>query len=273
MATNQNPRIIFLHIPKTGGMSLYNVLGNQFKKREIFTIPIINKRPAHYKFLDLPQAEKEEIRLLRGHMPFGYHQYFNSPSRYITVLREPVKRVISHYYYVLSRPNHYLYEVVTSRNMTVEEYVVSDITHELDNGQTRSISGIPPEEKCTEEALQMAIKNLDEHFLLASVLDYFDETLIMLKEELGWGYPVYYNENINKKKPTAPVSNEIKKQIAERNKYDIQLYNYVKQKIEAQINANADHIAKEVKKLKWLCYPYQKYGQMRQFLKGVIKGK
>ncbi len=39
-----------------------------------------------------------DIHLLGGHLPFGIYQYLPSDSRYITFLRDPVERTLSHYY-------------------------------------------------------------------------------------------------------------------------------------------------------------------------------
>ena len=62
-------------------------------------------------------------------------------SKYITFLRDPVERLISHYHYVLRRPKHYLYEQVVKDGLSLSDYVTSDISPELSNHQVRMISG------------------------------------------------------------------------------------------------------------------------------------
>jgi hypothetical protein len=262
-----NFKIIFLHLPKTGGLTLYDILERQYKKGEVYTIKIKNKRPALQEFINLPDIEKTKIKVLRGHMPFGYHQFLQEEAKYITVLRNPVDRVISHYYYILEHPDHYLYDKV--KGMKVEEYVISDVTHELDNGQIRDITEIQENEKCTAEHFEIAKKRLEENFLFASVLDYFDEGLIILKDMLGWSYPTYYT--INKKKGDRPkISAEIKAQIAEKNKYDLELYKLAKQKVEAIIQQKPDYYKQEVEKLHKLSYSYRQYGRLKEFVKGIL---
>ncbi len=49
---------------------------------------------------NMPEEKRNKIRCLKGHMPFGLHKYLLNSSVYLTVLREPIERVISHYYFV-----------------------------------------------------------------------------------------------------------------------------------------------------------------------------
>jgi hypothetical protein len=263
-------KLIFLHIPKTGGMTVYDIFDRLYKKEEIYTIKIKNKRPDHQAFYDLPTEEKAKIKVMRGHMPFGFHQYLPEGFKYMTMLREPVSRMISHYSYILDRPNHYLYAPVSK--MTLEQYMLSEVTHELDNGQTRSLSGIPHEVKVTEEHFEMARKNMEEKFILPGVLDYFDECLILWKEMLGWKYPTYYLVNVSKKKKQAKAqaSPELKVKIAARNEFDTRLYQIAKKRLEELIAPQREHLNLEIAKLHQLSVPLKRYGQVKEFVKDLI---
>ena len=87
-------------------------------------------------------ADRARVRIvIRDHAGYGFHRALDQPFTYITMLRDPADRIISHYYFVLRKAGHYLYKEVTSRNMTLRDDVVSGISSELDNGQTRLVSG------------------------------------------------------------------------------------------------------------------------------------
>jgi len=45
------------------------------------------------------QLPEKKIKIIKGHIPVDLHNYLDQQSNYITMLREPVKRVISAYYF------------------------------------------------------------------------------------------------------------------------------------------------------------------------------
>src|SRR5678815_616084 len=100
--TSAKPTVIFLHIPKTAGSTLDKIIDHQYKRTSIFTRAYISMD----EFKILPEAHREKIRVLRGHMHFGVHEYLPQSSIYITILRNPIDRVISHYYMVLRSSNN-----------------------------------------------------------------------------------------------------------------------------------------------------------------------
>ena len=134
--------LVFLHIPKTGGGTLYTILNKRYEKGKIFDIDSSNVYKSIEEFKNFSQKRRLEIKLLRGHMPFGLHEYLPNSSEYITLMRGPVDRIISYYYYLIRTPAHYLYDEVISQNMTLEKFVCSEITTEMDNHQVRLISGV-----------------------------------------------------------------------------------------------------------------------------------
>jgi len=91
--------IIFVHIPKTAGTSLIrNVLRKQITKNDRdFTV---KKEFKHYLFGD--KTFKEKPHVISGHFPFGVHKCFDVEHySYFTFLRNPVQRWISHFLYSL----------------------------------------------------------------------------------------------------------------------------------------------------------------------------
>ena len=63
-------------------------------------------------------------------------------TTYITVLRDPVDRIASHYYYAKRYPTHYLHKEITGRNMSLQDYASARLSDELDNGQVRMLAGV-----------------------------------------------------------------------------------------------------------------------------------
>ncbi len=122
--------LIHMHIPKTGGTSLSSMVKHGFKRDDVFEWT--SHGVVRYSALGLATYEccqqqlenfgLERIRYVAGHVPFGVHRMFDRPAKYITVLRHPVERVISLFYFRMQINEHFLKD---GRTITFEEYVES----------------------------------------------------------------------------------------------------------------------------------------------------
>ncbi len=247
--SNHNPTIkqpiIFIHIPKAAGQTLKLIINRQYKKSKIFSVDGANVDESVEIFKKLPEVRRREIRVLMGHINFGLHSYFLQPATYITMLRNPVDRIISHYYYVLRTPNHYLYNQVTSHNMTLDEYITSGISMEMHNGQTRLLAGINGN---SQELLEVAQKNLQKQFACIGISERFDETLILLKRYFKWRNIFYAKINVAKTRPNKEdISKDTLDLIKKHNELDIYLYRIVKNEFEKIINNQDSSFVKELK--------------------------
>lgn len=101
--------IIFLHIPKAAGTTLLQIIHNPYPAKDCYEFGSdANLSMAYFK--KMPAEQKQYIKMLSGHMSFGLPQFMPQPTTHITILREPVERIISYYYHVLDNPAHYLYD-------------------------------------------------------------------------------------------------------------------------------------------------------------------
>lgn len=272
--------LIFLHIPKAGGRTFHSILNKLYKPSERYLIAgIINE--SIKDFQNLTNDQRENIKLLMGHMPFGLHKYFNNPSIYITMLRNPIDRILSLYYYILRTPTHYLYNVVAGENMSLEDFIYSDIL-EIDNLQTRLLSGSGRDVgfgECSKKLLDISIKNIHEYFAVVGISERFDETLLLMKNELGWKrVPLYLRGNVTKKRPRKKdIPKKIIEKIESLNCLDRELYEYFKKSFNEKINEQGDFFANEVKKYNKLNSLYQQYFSvpmsLLQTLRRIIKAR
>jgi hypothetical protein len=246
--------LIFIHIPKAAGTTLHEVIARQFPRDAVFTIDGAKVRECINEFKNLPEEERRTIRCLKGHMPFGLHRYLSRPVDYITLVRHPVDRVISHYYYVLRQPDHYLHHEVTSRRMSLREYVSSGVSPELSNGQTRLISGVPELDSVTggvavsADVLETAKANLQDHFAAVGLSDRFDESLVLFKRLLGWGNICYVRRNVTRDRPSKEeIPGETIRVIERFNEFDLQLYGFAEQSFEDMIAGQGSSFRNELR--------------------------
>lgn len=269
---NLEVSVIFLHIPKTAGTTLHTILERQYEAHTIFTID--NDKKYIDDFKQLSESQKEKIRLLKGHMYFGLHESFPQPSTYITVMRDPVERVISHYYYVLCDSHNHLHQEVISQNISLKDFVSRGMCRNLDNGQTRHLSTIGADVaygKCSTEMLESAKKNIQEHFAVVGLSERFDETLVLMQKRFQWQVPVYSKQNVNKNRLfKKDISQDTLKVLKSYNQLDIELYQYVKEIFEEQINQQKYSFKTDLKKISLSNRVYQFNNKIYSSYRSVI---
>lgn len=223
--------LIFLHIPKNGGVTFNSILEKQYFEDTIFSIKVIDNIKLNTdEFINLSEEERRKIRVLTGHMLFGLHKYLYGKSQYITFLRKPLNRIISFYYFVLSSPHHRLYNQVIK--MSLYDFAMNINQGDVNNAQIRMISGIDNRE---DIMLEKALVNIDKFFPIIGLLECFNESLILLKEYYGWHYPVYSIRNKTKNRITSnEVDSKTKNAIIELNRGDYQLYDIIEKKFYIQ---------------------------------------
>jgi hypothetical protein len=123
-----------------------------------------------------------------SHGLFGIHQVMKQPYQYITFLRDPRMTYISRLFY---------WKVVKNVQ-ELEQYVAGQYDCNLFcqdlarmfthiGEQTFCISPHYSEPKPTsEQALTLAIQNIEKHFSFIGIAEYFNESLFMLSRHLGY---------------------------------------------------------------------------------------
>jgi hypothetical protein len=230
------PTVVFLHIGKTGGTTLRRVLRRQYPESEMMVVRA-RARPREETLADfakLPEVERARPRLILGHTVFGLHELVPRPSTYITLLRRPVSLVLSQYGFVRRTPGHRHHQA--AQGMGLEEYLTSGLAQEMDNSQTRALAGAVevPYGENPPELLELAKRNVEEHFRVVGLTERFDESLVLFGLAFGWSRLSYVRANVASKRvvPSPAGLAEIER----LNALDLELYDWAERRLQATID-------------------------------------
>ncbi|SDN60276.1 Sulfotransferase family protein [Paenibacillus sp. yr247] len=250
----QKEVILFIHIDKTAGQTLTKIIEDQYHISEVyklkkpFTLETLlneiskakaSKIGCYFEHLEayLNQVPKGDtnINCIYGHIYFGAHRFLNKPYTYITMLREPIDRVISHYYYLQGK-NHF------KTNTSFEDFISDNLNR---NVQTQYISGqFTP--KDTPD-IQKAKENIDKYFSIVGITEMFDESLFLMKKQFGWQDINYSKKNVTVNRPSRDqLSKEIIDLVKRHNELDIELYDYARNMLEQKIHTLDDQSKQEL---------------------------
>tara|TARA_R110000787_G_scaffold188209_4_gene299982 strand:+ start:2138 stop:2845 length:708 start_codon:yes stop_codon:yes gene_type:complete len=119
--------IISLHIPKTAGTTLGYIL-DYGSKRKIFYDYTQYRHEALEQDIAYLEKNKEFIanrfEIIHGHFHYKKYENIFPEAKYITCLRDPLKRTISQYHHIIQEadPQHWLYERLSTGVMDFADF-------------------------------------------------------------------------------------------------------------------------------------------------------
>ena len=216
--SSKQPVLVFIHLPKTGGSTLNGLLFGQFPREKVFHI----LDTSHCEtFLAMSDEERDRFDCIIGHIPACIHNFISRPCRYIVLLRDPLERAISDYYYVLTSSAHPRHEEYTRKKMTLEQNLRAriDFSHQtilnlLLYPNLELFPYIPNIKKwrgyesCSmNEIMEQSKRKLREDFFQAGITDRFEDFVLLLARKLGWRLPYYHIKNQNRSRPRTDTLN------------------------------------------------------------------
>ncbi|MGQ0444312.1 MAG: sulfotransferase family 2 domain-containing protein [Beijerinckiaceae bacterium] len=265
--------LIFLHIPKTGGQTMEAILAHSFPDQHFNpelehgdTALMLRSTPRIAgKFRLLPVEKQRAVRcMIPSACAMDVDTIFDRPSKFFTIVRHPVDRVISTFFHI-RRYSHLPFHRFL-KDLTLEQYLDSGIGLYHDNQQVRMLSGCPEldapwdlesqpisstSSSVERRHLEMATRNVEERFIAAAPLEEFVALVWFLKRLYGWPYNrVLFrilNDNPNRPK-LAAVSEAARNRLQTLNQYDIELYEWVKARFAKQIEPLEPRFSREVRR-------------------------
>jgi hypothetical protein len=223
--------LIFLHVPKTAGTTLNRIIEWQYSPLAIFTMDPYRIRATPERLRSLSEQRRRRLQVVRGHLYYGVHEFLPQGATYMTMLREPVARFFSSFYFIQRRPLHPMHRKVKTERIGVEDFI--RLTPHRQNLQCSLIAGIKNDGTCNERTLDLAKENLLKSFSAIGISERFEESLVLFAELYGWQIPFYENRKVSKTRPQ--IDPKAVEMIREHNRLDIELYEFGKQLFEESL--------------------------------------
>jgi len=233
----------FMHIPKTAGTTMNDVLLREYGRGRSFVIS--DDIPSNIaRFHALPEKKRNTIRVFLGHARIVTGLPDADDARTITFLRDPVKRVKSFCQHVSEGKSPYLVEQFPPSTFDLGEFLASGNT-ELSNLQTKFLiengTGMDSgaiTEMSESQARGMALDNLTRKVSCFGLQEYFEESLILFSQELGWRRMPFFgfSNRSNTRKPLEFKRRHVER-IVELNTVDIELYKAAKDVFLNRVNS------------------------------------
>ena len=260
--------LIFIHLPKTGGSTLRDVIHWNYDDRSYQMQHFAHIPP----FIALSDEEKLKIPCIQGQFFYGIHQYIPTTDyQYTTILRHPVKRVVSQYHHIttrLKRQGKGSYKKSMDEFLDEEPFQAWTQVNLLAGGDSIDSALRRP---VTNELLQEAIANIEKDFPVVGVTEKYDEGLLLMQQAFDWRRAYYKRKNTNIGYPKIDTYPEAtQKRIWQMCEAEIELYEYAVKRLNTQLEAQTDAFWKELEQLK---QSSQRFSRIYNILKPLQRTK
>jgi SAM-dependent methyltransferase len=206
---------MFLHIPKTAGGTLKQALQIAVSQAGK-TIQFANGVKA------ARQIELTKPDFIFGHLGYGIHEILGIDANYITFLRHPVNRVISHYYQLFNVDKSIIGDMIRN-SADINSFFREQKHWEFDNLLCRVCSGKMNKVDDVDKAYHLALDNVRKDFIFIGFQEHFDLSLACLSRTLG--FRILPNKEVNVGQyQLAGITDETIDRIVESNQHDIAFY-------------------------------------------------
>jgi len=248
----KNDILYFFHIPKTAGTSLIHTLENYFDFNTLLPSYVWDQL-----LLNMPK-NFSKYRFVKGHFGYGIYKILMKKPVYITMLRKPDDVIVSHYKMIQRLPEHAKrYHI--SKEETLSDLLLRPVIHGQENTQCRCLvcdldvlaktkgwNKKALEEFIFEDQPEFNLPNISDEEILEiaknrllefkffGIVERYEESLFLLHYTFGWR-PIRDTTKLNVATDNrTDISKEARKNLEERTKIDVKLYQFAQQLFESR---------------------------------------
>lgn len=189
MAPPGNNRFFFIHVMKTGGMSFSDLIHANFQRTERYPdvrlspdADIFERMEAYMRVPDIVaqvNARADQLHIVSAHVPYAVRFLFNKPYVAITMLRDPVDRIVS--YLKHCRKYHVEHMGMELERIYEDSWFQASF---IQNYQTK-IFAMTPQESVVEERVKDRWPLVPPREQLGNGLEISDEILALRDQAPG----------------------------------------------------------------------------------------
>jgi len=240
------PHVVFHHVPKCGGTSVARALRLKYLLSQR-TIKVESSFRAFSDFTSRDDVDQlmidvldlreqmllywlhEDVRCVSAHVRFSQVAYenFHEKYKFITVLRDPVERFISHFFWISGRPHEHPY-----MSEDFESFLSTPRARRMGAKYVEYYCGLPKTCDLTSaKSIDAALANLDR-FDIVGRLDRLSDFEQKVEDTLGFRLKIGHEnkmqtQQVAKRKNLSP---ELRKRAEELCAPDMAVWNFVKEK-------------------------------------------
>lgn len=223
---SEDEKIIFLHIPKTAGTSLRQIVEQEYQPENCLFLyyPVYDEVTMEEIHLQLPK-----VKVLYGHLTFGIHELLNITGKYVAFLRHPIDRVISFYKYSACDLDSSYYTSIQN-GLSLVDMLQQEVTIQTNNHMTRILANYWQEDRLEDvQLVDRALENILNNFYYVGLLERFNESIEQLGKKLNWktSYEIPY-VNANTYERQLKIDSMTQAVLEQYNYLDLLLYEAIK---------------------------------------------
>jgi hypothetical protein len=240
MGPRTERRFFFVHVMKTGGATFRQHVYANFAEGEVYPVPQVDDMQSAWlvqSLLGLPPERRAALRAYTGHFPFVVTEMMDEELTTLTILRDPVDRVVS--YLKHCKRYHAQHQDLTLDEI-YEDPFWFPCTMQNHQAKIFSMTADDPLESyldvidVDERRLALAEANLEKVDVLG-LTERHDEFTGELVQRFGWRFGPLRNRRVSREQWEA--SDALRRRIAADNAADQAFYEFAQREYEKRRRA------------------------------------
>jgi hypothetical protein len=186
---------VFLHIPKASGTTIRTIVSREYGVEATLYYEPENEnfehRAAPVTYLR-DRLVKANVRLITGHLRYGIHELLCQPCRYFSMVRDPIERALSDYFYAFTYFQHRHRDQIVSGNVSFQDFLAADVV----SPATATCYFLGGLFEGLHDAVEAALFQVRHGIVTVGTSERFDESILLIARDLGWRPPLYLRRNV-----------------------------------------------------------------------------